>query len=335
MKVTVLDDALAMVEARAASELPWSWSRAELRTHLMGDAMAPWARAACHVVVTHAGEMVARCTAVLPRGGADGHGYVGFFDCVDDDDASRRALEAACEWLVSCGVARVIGPIDLSIWHRYRFMLAGHDRPPFAGEPRNPPYYPEMFERFGFGPGPRWHTWDLDRAAVRALLAASAARGHAASEHTAVLMRRDVFDHDIAKLHVIACDAFRNNFAFSPVPLAFFRDRFAFLRDCLRPGLAFFIQDAAGRVAGFMFGYPDAAAGASGRVEQVVMFALGLTATARGRGLVHELMVPTFFEAALELEPQACISALHTEGPTYLDGIAAPTRSYGMFVLAR
>jgi hypothetical protein len=335
MNVTVLEDALAMVEARATPELPWSWSRAELRTRLTRDAMAPWARAARHVVVTHAGEMVARCTAMLPREAADDRGYLGFFDCMDDYDASRQALEAACEWLMSCGVSRVVGPIDLSIWNRYRFMLAGHERPRFAGEPRNPPYYPAAFERFGFRLGPRWHTWDLDRAAVSALLAASAARGRAAAGHTAVLMRRDVFDHEIAKLHDIVCDTFRNNFAFSPVPLALFRDRFAFLRDCLFPGLAFFVEDEAGRVVGFMFGYPDTAAGSRGRVEQVVMFALGLTGTVRRQGLVHGLMVPTFFQAALDLEPQACISALHTEGPTYLDGIAAPTRRYGMFVLAR
>jgi hypothetical protein len=335
MKVILLDDASAMVEAQASPQLPWSWSRSELRSQLTRDAMAPWARAARHAVVTHAGELVARCTAMLPLGGGERHGYLGFFDSVNDDDAARLALAAACEWLRASGVSHVVAPIDLSIWHRYRFMLAGHDRPAFAGEPRNPPYYPALFERFGFMPGPRWRTWDLDHAAVRALLAVSAARRQPSPGHAAVLMRRDAFDHELAKLHAIGCDAFRHNFAFTPVPLDFFRHRFAFLRDCLRPGLAFFVEDVSGQVVGFMFGYPDAAAGLTGRVEQVVMFALGLTSTARDRGLVHGLMVPRFFQAALDQEPQTCISALHTEGPTYLDGIAAPTRSYGMFVLDR
>ena len=49
--------------------------------------------------------------------------------------------------------------------HRlHRFMVRGFERAPFLFEPRNPPYYPRLFEANGFAPVHRWYSYEISRA---------------------------------------------------------------------------------------------------------------------------------------------------------------------------
>jgi hypothetical protein len=48
--------------------------------------------------------------------------------------------------------------------HRsHRFMTRGFDRDPHLFEPRNPPYYPALFEQCGFVPVARWYAYEQTR----------------------------------------------------------------------------------------------------------------------------------------------------------------------------
>ncbi len=77
-------------------------------------------------------------------------GLVGLFACENDVDAARALLNAASEWLGENNLNAVRGPMAGDIWHRWRFMTRGFDTEPFAGEPRNPKYYPDLFSACGF-----------------------------------------------------------------------------------------------------------------------------------------------------------------------------------------
>lgn len=75
-------------------------------------------------------------------------GLVGFFGCTDAE-AGVQVLDAAGVWLRErFGLRTVYGPINGTITRDYRFNLTSDYRIP--GEPVNPEFYPEAFERAGF-----------------------------------------------------------------------------------------------------------------------------------------------------------------------------------------
>lgn len=114
------------------------------------------------------GESVGRIGAFMnPRLlGADGRlvGQVGYFECVEDNAVSLTLIEAACRWLSAQGASEVWGPMAGGAHRLHRFMTAGFQRSPFLLEPRNPPYYPAMFERCGFRQLHAWDSYDIPAA---------------------------------------------------------------------------------------------------------------------------------------------------------------------------
>ena len=104
-------------------------------------------------VVSRAGAPVGRITAFHNRllgGEHRRYGLVGLFACDNDVAAARALVEAASTWLAERGLDAMRGPMAGDIWHRWRFMTRGFATAPFPGEPRNPDYYPELFNACGF-----------------------------------------------------------------------------------------------------------------------------------------------------------------------------------------
>ncbi|WP_417611716.1 GNAT family N-acetyltransferase [Owenweeksia hongkongensis] len=76
-------------------------------------------------------------------------GAIGWYECSDDDVLSTELLSWACDELRAMGVKSIIGPINGSTWYNYRFNLSS-SKPMFGGEPHQPHYYVNQWERFGF-----------------------------------------------------------------------------------------------------------------------------------------------------------------------------------------
>jgi len=97
--------------------------------------------------------------------GSEGHplGQLGYFECVDEPAVASALIDAGVEWLRTQQATQVIGPMNGGAHRTHRFLTRGFDRPPFLFEPRNPPYYPGLFERCGFAPIYRWFSYDLSR----------------------------------------------------------------------------------------------------------------------------------------------------------------------------
>jgi GNAT superfamily N-acetyltransferase len=78
-------------------------------------------------------------------------GGIGFFDCINDQTAANKLFDTAKEWLQSKGMEAMDGPInfgDRDKW--WGLMVEGFDEEPIYGMPFNPPYYGQLFERYGF-----------------------------------------------------------------------------------------------------------------------------------------------------------------------------------------
>src|SRR5688572_12813091 len=76
-------------------------------------------------------------------------GQLGYFECIDDTAVAESLIGAGIEWLKSAGVREVIGPMNGGAHRSHRFLTRGFDREPFLFEPRNPRYYPRLFEQCG------------------------------------------------------------------------------------------------------------------------------------------------------------------------------------------
>jgi hypothetical protein len=85
-------------------------------------------------------------------------GLVGLYEAAPDYEITRRLLDTALAFLKEQGCTYIWGPMTFSIWHSYRFKTDCWEDPPFMGEPQNPPYYPEYFERYGFALSEQWES---------------------------------------------------------------------------------------------------------------------------------------------------------------------------------
>jgi len=78
-------------------------------------------------------------------------GGIGFFDCINDDNAASMLLDVAKQWLQTKGMEAMDGPInfgDRDKW--WGLMVEGFEKGPIYGMPYNPPYYEKLFENYGF-----------------------------------------------------------------------------------------------------------------------------------------------------------------------------------------
>ena len=77
-------------------------------------------------------------------------GFVGFFECVQNESVAKSLLDHATNWLKEQGLVGARGPTNPSMNDVCGMLVDGFDRPPAVMMPYNPPYYPGFFEAYGF-----------------------------------------------------------------------------------------------------------------------------------------------------------------------------------------
>ena len=81
---------------------------------------------------------------------ADGNGFFGFFETVEDYAVAEALLDAAAGWLRGRGLTGVRGPANPTLNDVAGLLVDGFDRPPAILLPYNYPYYQDYLERWGF-----------------------------------------------------------------------------------------------------------------------------------------------------------------------------------------
>ncbi|MFK8113402.1 MAG: N-acetyltransferase [Rubripirellula sp.] len=77
-------------------------------------------------------------------------GFFGFYECVDDQEASNQLLATAAAWLKQKGMTDVRGPVNPSLNYDCGMLIDGFDSPPTYMIPYNRDYYGALVEGFGF-----------------------------------------------------------------------------------------------------------------------------------------------------------------------------------------
>ena len=77
------------------------------------------------------------------------NGLIGFYECIEDDTISKKLIETAEAYLMQEGCDNIRAPIDLTIWHPYRFVIdQGNES--FLLEPLTKKHYSKQFENQGY-----------------------------------------------------------------------------------------------------------------------------------------------------------------------------------------
>jgi hypothetical protein len=77
-------------------------------------------------------------------------GGIGFFDCINDQDAANTMFDAAKDWLKKNGMEAMDGPINFGSRETFWGCLSEGFYEPNYNMPYNYKYYNELFENYGF-----------------------------------------------------------------------------------------------------------------------------------------------------------------------------------------
>ena len=77
-------------------------------------------------------------------------GGMGFFECINDSEAAAVLFNACRDWLEENGMTAMEGPENFGERDRWWGLLVDGFLPPNFCMPYNPPYYRELFEKYGF-----------------------------------------------------------------------------------------------------------------------------------------------------------------------------------------
>jgi hypothetical protein len=103
------------------------------------------------------GELIGRVAAFTNkryknRGDDIPIGGVGFFDCINDQNAADMLLDVAKHWLMQQGMQAMDGPINFGERDRWWGLVVEGFQEPLYCMNYNPPYYQILFENYGFQP---------------------------------------------------------------------------------------------------------------------------------------------------------------------------------------
>lgn len=210
-------------------------------------------------------------------------GIIGHYAAADAD-SGVAVLEAACDALRARGATLAVGPMDASTWYHYRLVTWRSTEPRFLLEPDNPDDWPQHFARAGFGALAGYHSSCCDDIAAIAPDAATTAR-LAAEGFRLRTFDKARLDAELHSLWEVSCDAFARNFLYTPIAEDEFRRVSAKAATRSPPELTTIVERD-GRMAGFVFAYPDALRAARGApVDTVVVKSAGVVAALQRHGL--------------------------------------------------
>ena len=78
-------------------------------------------------------------------------GGMGFFECINDENAAFKLFDQAKEWLKGKGMEIMEGPINFGEKDKYwGLIIENFNYPPYYNQNYNPAYYVPFFENYGF-----------------------------------------------------------------------------------------------------------------------------------------------------------------------------------------
>jgi hypothetical protein len=204
-----------------------------------------------------AGRIAASVNPRLVDGSGTAIGQLGYFECVNDPGVAAALVQAGVAWLRSQGCADIVGPMNGGAHRTHRLMTRGFDRDPFLFEPRNPSYYPALFEGCGFTPVHRWFGYEFDRPRAEELNAQfDRVLGRRPPACEIVEVPLDRLDEIVGRVYRLLDGCWEGHVGYARLDLPEFAEVFGGALSIMRTGnVSVSVQD--GRDVGFTLIYPD------------------------------------------------------------------------------
>ena len=101
------------------------------------------------------GNLIGRIAAFVnkrykSKGDEQKTGGIGFFECIDNQEAADMLFDVAKNWLLQKGMEAMDGPINFGERDRWWGLVVEGFKPPIYLMNYNRPYYQQLFETYGF-----------------------------------------------------------------------------------------------------------------------------------------------------------------------------------------
>ncbi|MEM9829118.1 MAG: GNAT family N-acetyltransferase [Bacteroidota bacterium] len=115
------------------------------------------------ILQNYRGKTIGRIAAFIDRRSETDSGFLGFFECIEHEQAAIKLLGEGVYWLESQGIDEVNAPVNPnSLFLKSGLLTEGFDELPVYGSSYHPAYYQGFFEAFGFEKYFRQRTYQLD-----------------------------------------------------------------------------------------------------------------------------------------------------------------------------
>lgn len=113
------------------------------------------------------GNLVGRIAAFVHKkyrnkGDEQKTGGIGFFECINNQEAADMLFDVAKHWLMERGMEAMDGPINFGERDRWWGLVVEGFKPPIYLMNYNPPFYRDLFETYGFKVFYNQICWYLD-----------------------------------------------------------------------------------------------------------------------------------------------------------------------------
>ncbi len=90
-------------------------------------------------------------------------GFIGFFECLHSHPVAEALFDSARDWLRQNHCSSILGPVNFTINDEAGLLAEGFRLPPSIFMPYHPPYYRELWEKYGFQLEKQHYAWHFDR----------------------------------------------------------------------------------------------------------------------------------------------------------------------------
>ncbi len=196
------------------------------------------------------------CAQPIEQGMGPGTGNWGLLEA-EDEAVATALLMAAEDWLRAQGMARMLGPLSLSIWDEPGLLVKGHDHPPTVMMGHNSPAYQGWVEALGHVGVKDLLTYELDITRDFPPLIQRIVQAGERNERIRIRkVDKSRFDEEAALVLGILNDAWSDNWGFVPLT----DDEIAYAGKKLKPIVfedLIRIAEVEGEPVAFMMTLPD------------------------------------------------------------------------------
>lgn len=186
-------------------------------------------------------------------------GWVGFFDAFDDPEAASGLFDAATGWLAWLGAVTAVGPADFTTNDELGLMVEGFDELPALLTLQNPRYTEALWTGAGWQQAMDLWGWHFDK--VSTSLSERQQRTLERIRQRAGVRTRDLvmedFDAEVGRFFEVYNSAWKDNWAFAPMPEPEIRHLGRQLKSIINPRWAFGVETTEGEAVAVCLALPD------------------------------------------------------------------------------